>query len=103
MRLLDTHRLLAGSFHGFSTRRGGVSTGRYASLNLGASWGDDPARVDENRRLLAVAGGFEAARLTFAKQVHGARAVRVDGRDPAAVSRMQADALVTADVGRAVG
>jgi len=36
-----------------TTRLGGVSTGPYASLNLGAHVGDDPAAVAENRRRLA--------------------------------------------------
>jgi len=37
-----------------TTRRGGVSRGAYASLNLGAHVGDDPAQVSENRRRLAL-------------------------------------------------
>jgi YfiH family protein len=36
-----------------STRRGGVSTGAWSSLNLGRSVGDDPQAVAENRRRLA--------------------------------------------------
>ncbi|HNE01788.1 MAG TPA: laccase domain-containing protein, partial [Plasticicumulans sp.] len=35
-----------------TTRRGGVSRGPYAALNLGDHVGDDPAAVAENRRLL---------------------------------------------------
>src|SRR5262245_5751220 len=103
MRLLDTHRRLAGSFHGFSTRRGGVSTGRYESLNLGASWGDEPAAVAEHRRLLAAEGGFGLGRHTYARQVHSNACVNVDGRHPAAVRPVEADALVTTEAGRAVG
>ena len=34
--MLVTSRLLTGLRHGFSTRRGGVSTGRYATLYVGA-------------------------------------------------------------------
>jgi hypothetical protein len=37
-----------------TTRCGGVSCGAYASLNLGAHVGDDPAHVAENRRRLAL-------------------------------------------------
>src|SRR3954469_15536017 len=36
----------------FSTRRGGVSPGRFASLNLGRLTDDDGANVDENRERL---------------------------------------------------
>ena len=38
--------------HGFTTRVGGVSSGPYASLNLGLSSGDDPEAVDRNRTIL---------------------------------------------------
>lgn len=55
----------------FTGRRGGVSSGPYASLNLG-SWGDDdPAAVRANRSLLAGYAGVGAERLAQARQVHG--------------------------------
>ena len=37
--------------HGFTTRLGGVSSGRFASCNVGRTWGDDPRCADENLRL----------------------------------------------------
>ncbi len=43
---------------GFSERLGGVSEPPFASLNLAAHVGDDPARVDENRTRLLVAAGL---------------------------------------------
>src|SRR5690606_1180026 len=43
----------AGVRHGFFTRRGGVSTGLYDSLNTGVGSDDDPAAVAENRRRVA--------------------------------------------------
>jgi YfiH family protein len=60
-----------GFVHGFPTRRGGVSAGKRASLNLGVRWGDDAANVAENRRRVAEAAGFDAARLQVTKHVHG--------------------------------
>ena len=50
------------SFHGdvtavVSTRHGGVSTGAYASLNVGDHVGDDHEAVLENRRRLCAALG----------------------------------------------
>jgi YfiH family protein len=36
-----------------TTRAGGVSSGEYASMNLGAASGDDPARVERNRGIVA--------------------------------------------------
>jgi polyphenol oxidase len=59
----------------FTTRRGGVSAGPYASLNLGRWTDDDPDLVQANReRVRALAG---AARLQQGHQVH-ATAVAVD-------------------------
>jgi YfiH family protein len=89
--------------HGFSTRNGGVSTGRYATLNVGAKWGDEGANVDENRRLLAADVAFEPARLATARQVHGATCLVADGRTAADLAPLEADALVTTEPGRAVG
>lgn len=53
-----------------TTRHGGVSTGSYASLNLGDHVGDDPLAVAENRR--RVATGLPAMPL-WLNQVHGMR------------------------------
>ncbi len=60
-----------------TTRQGGVSTGPFATLNLGFHTDDDPQRVAENRRRLA-------ARLElpgpprWLQQVHGSQVVRAD-------------------------
>jgi polyphenol oxidase len=59
--------------HGFSPRGGGVSRAPWATLNLGASVGDDPGAVAENRRRVAAAFGVVPARLARLDQVHGAR------------------------------
>jgi YfiH family protein len=58
-------------------RSGGVSTARYASLNLGDHVGDSAAAVVENRRRLKAAAGLptEPAWLT---QVHGTNVVDLD-------------------------
>lgn len=55
----------------FSTRVGGLSDGPYRSLNLGKTTGDDPAKVDANRRLLLDGTGLDAPRLRIGRQVHG--------------------------------
>lgn len=55
----------------FSTRQGGVSEGRYASLNLGLLTEDDPANVEQNRRLLCAEVGAEPERLALNRQIHG--------------------------------
>lgn len=56
----------------FSTRLGGVSAGRFASLNLGRRSGDDVARVDENRRRLCAEIGADPELLTVNYQAHSA-------------------------------
>ena len=74
---------LAGGLPGgrvlFSTRRGGVSDGPYASLNLGRLTDDDGANVDANRDRLAAAVGLPRERFLYGKQVHGARVRRATG------------------------
>ena len=54
----------------FTTREGGVSAGPYTSLNLTSGTGDDPALVEENRRLACAALGLDGAQLAFNRQVH---------------------------------
>lgn len=86
--------------HGFLGRTGGVSTGLYASLNVGLGSSDDQAHVRENRvrALNAVAPG---AQLVSLHQVHSARAVLAgDWHDK---DRPEADALVTDRPGVAIG
>jgi polyphenol oxidase len=61
----------------FTTRRGGVSEGPYASLNLGLWTDDDAARVRDNRERVRAEVGVE--RLAQGRQVHGTRVV-VDGQ-----------------------
>lgn len=53
-----------------TTRLGGVSTGPYASLNLGNHVGDDPAHVTENRARLRRGLALPAEPL-WLTQVHG--------------------------------
>ncbi len=59
----------------FTTRAGGVSGGPYASLNLGTSTDDDPAKVSENRERLTQLTG---AGLALGRQVHEAHIHRAD-------------------------
>lgn len=64
----------------FSTRIGGVSTGPFASLNLGLLTDDAPGCVLENRRLLCAAAGIDGARTAMARQVHGAQVLEAEPR-----------------------
>jgi YfiH family protein len=56
----------------FSTRRGGVSTGPFASLNLGRLTDDARENVEENRRLLCAAARARPERLALNRQTHSA-------------------------------
>ena len=96
-----THPALGGA-HGFFTRRGGVSTGPYASLNANLSGGDDPAHVAENRARVAAALGVAAGQLVGLKQVHGAVVITVTAAWPAGHGPA-ADALVTRVPGIGLG
>jgi YfiH family protein len=60
----------------FSTREGGVSEGPWASLNLGRKTGDEPERVDENRRRLCAEAGADLDALALNYQHHSADVLR---------------------------
>ena len=99
--LLRSDRLPPGFVHGFTTRAGGISEGPFGALNLGAKWGDDPARVRENRRRLFRAAGVE--RLYSATQVHGSEVVALAPQaDPEEIAGRHADALCAAAPGLAL-
>lgn len=104
---------LPGARAAFSTRRGGHSTGPYASLNLGFATADDPDNQDRNRATLEQLVGAPPA--AYLHQVHGGevgvlddlvqvtqrpridgRATRLTGVAPAALS---ADCLPVAIAG----
>jgi YfiH family protein len=88
-----TTNTLAGTRHGFCGRRGGVSTGIFASLNTGLGSSDDAAAVAENRRR-AVAAVAPGATLATVHQVHSAIVVVADPAT-ADADRPHADGIVT--------
>ena len=87
--------------HGFLGRRGGVSTGLHAGLNVG--WGSDDEReaIAENRRR-AVAAVLPSAVLVTVHQVHSPDVVTATEPWPDD-SRPKADALVTDRPGLLLG
>ena len=92
---------LGGVAHGFLGRRGGVSGGIYAGLNVGLGSDDDRDAIHENRRR-AVEVVAPGARLVTLHQVHSADAVVVTAPF-ADDARPHADALVTDRPGLAIG
>jgi YfiH family protein len=89
-----------GVTHGFFTRRGGVSTGVYASLNGGVGSRDHPKAVAENRRRMAAYLQIDPAHLLVPYQTHSPEASIVRR---AFAERPRCDALVTATPGLGLG
>jgi YfiH family protein len=87
--------------HGFLGRRGGVSTGELAGLNVGFGSNDDRAAIDENRRR-AVAAVLPEAELATVHQIHSAEVVFADRAWPQQ-ERPRADAMVTDRPGLLLG
>jgi YfiH family protein len=79
--------------HGFLGRRGGVSVGALAGLNVGYGSKDDRAAIDENRRL-GIAALLPDAKLATVHQVHSAEVVHAEAPWPMD-GRPRADAMVT--------
>ena len=84
---------LAAVPHGFLGRRGGVSAGELAGLNVGYGSNDERAAIAENRRR-AVNAVLAGAQLATVHQVHSADVVYVDQPWPQE-QRPHADAMVT--------
>jgi polyphenol oxidase len=80
----------------FTTRRGGVSSGPFASLNLGLLTDDDSANVNENRARVAAATGCARESFLYGKQVHGATVRRATEPPGPARPRTDEDGQATA-------
>ncbi len=103
LEILEARPLKRGAVrHAFFTRRGGVSTGIFASLNCGHGSADTEEAVEENRARAATALGVEANALLSVYQIHSPNAVTVTApwtRE----SKPHADAMVTDVPGIALG
>ena len=89
-------------FHGFFTRKGGVSDGIYASLNCGVGSKDAAENVRQNKALIAKEAGCAPENHVNLYQVHGDTCLYVvepwnEERRP------EADAFVTDKPGLALG
>lgn len=92
---------LEGVSHGFVGRRGGVSQGVCAGLNVGLGSDDDRAAIAENRRR-AIAAVAPGAKLVTVHQVHSPQVVHAVAPWPDD-ARPPADAMVTERPGLALG
>jgi YfiH family protein len=91
----------SGIRHGYFTRKGGVSAGIYAGLNVGMGSGDDRASVAENRARVARWMGVPTGSLVSMHQIHSPDVIVVT--DPWGAERPKADAMVTETPGIAIG
>lgn len=92
--------------HCFTTRRGGVSTGIFDSLNLSQNRGDPTDNVVENFRRIGQLLGFSVEDVVNAKQIHSDLVVKV-GRENRGKLTVKdgspvCDALVTNEPGIAL-
>ncbi|MGB1539832.1 MAG: polyphenol oxidase family protein, partial [Rickettsiales bacterium] len=93
---------LSGIRHGFFTRKGGVSEGIYASLNVGPGSDDVAEHVVENRHRVAEAMGVIPERLCSLYQIHSDKVVTLRGPFDEG-EKPEGDAMVTNIRGLALG
>jgi YfiH family protein len=99
----QTLATLDGVQHGFFTRRGGVSSGLYSSLNCGYGSGDDPENVRENRRRVAQAFSRAESDLLTLYQIHSTEVLVVGAERWTSPGAPKADGLVTDRPGVVLG
>jgi YfiH family protein len=88
----------------FTSRLGGVSEGRYSSLNVARGTGDEPGRVMENRARAATAAGADPRRVATMNQHHSTAVAWVETPVPGTFldpdhRSVRADGLATATPG----
>jgi YfiH family protein len=89
----DNLSRVSGIVHAITTRYGGVSEGRCASLNVSYSVGDPVENVDENLRRAAESVGAQREDLFAAYQVHGRAVTLVESETE---PRPKCDVLISA-------
>lgn len=62
----------------YSTRKGGVSSGPYESMNLAFSTGDDPEKIRENYSIWCGSLGVDTRDTVMVHQTHTNNVIRVD-------------------------
>jgi YfiH family protein len=86
-------------YHAFFTRHGGISPTPWKSLNFGASVGDDPQRVLQNRQAALVALDIKPESVYDVYQVHSNEIIVTDRPLDAGEAHKKADAILTARPG----
>jgi len=81
--------------HGFFTRKGGVGSPPYDSLNLSQDNGDRMDHVSQNKSLIAEAFGLEPNRLILLNQIHQDKILVIKDPLNSLPSLLEYDALIT--------
>lgn len=84
-----------GAIHGFFTRKGGVSSGEFSSLNLGGLSGDKRENVIENRRRVFDGVGADVNTLFDVWQVHSNSTVFAESPRGLTEPHQKADSIFT--------
>src|SRR3989339_614102 len=103
--IVESHLLSkAGIAHAFATRKGGVSTGSFDSLNFSLKGGDAHQNIQRNLAILSRHLSMDPSRIFRVKQVHGSAAVIIDAAsEPTQIIDRPADVIMTQQVGIGVG
>jgi YfiH family protein len=96
--LLDSHK---GITHSFLTRKGGISSHPFDSLNFSSHEGDRLENIQENKKLVAQAFGFSLSSLITLNQVHGNDVIVIDA--PPLNRQFEGDAMITNQKGLTLG
>lgn len=89
--------------YGFFGRLGGVSEGKYSSLNCGTGSEDNQDHIAENRRRVVRHLTGAEGNVSTLWQCHSADCLTIDSHVPAGEERPHADALVTDRPGLVIG
>jgi YfiH family protein len=84
-----------GMTHAIFTRQGGVSPEPWSSLNLGGTVGDEPQRVEKNRRRTLAALDRAPDSVYDVWQVHGVEVAIAQAPRSPQEAHLQADAILT--------
>ncbi len=82
-------------FHAIITRRGGISTAPFNSLNTGGTVGDDPYAVLENHHRIYNTFGYNFKSRFDVWQVHGSKVICTDQPRPLEQPHSRADGILT--------
>lgn len=88
--------------HFVTNRQGGLSTGKYTSLNLSYNVEDKSEKVDKNRELLCKNLAIDVARLIFPDQCHGNHITEIKA-DTSVYDIKNTDALITKEKNICIG